>query len=179
MHENLPEQLPKGTVPEIQQRIAKLRASSVESYIQQTPHAANGNVALAQTTIVNNGVTISMPGFATPETANTDKAHLLIAAALNTAMHNALCGIEGHTDVAQPRRQESHSPAERRHSTSKGLSPKQLQFIARLGTENERNPEDVARKLVGKPLAQCSSADADKIIKSLKGTPAENDSVPW
>lgn len=179
MSHTLPIQSPFSSMPDIPERIARLGVSSLECSIQQTPTAANGNVAVAQTTLAGNGLTVSMPGFATSETANSDKPHLLLNAALMASADNAMHAFEHKHGSVQPRRQGYSPAAEHRASPSKVISPKQEQFINALASKAGRNPEEVAKNLVGKPLGQCSATDADKIIKSLKDSPAENDSVPW
>lgn len=175
----LPIQSPFSSMPDIPERIARLGVSFLECSIQQTPTAANGNVAVAQTKLEGNGFRISMPGFATPETANTDKPHLLLNAALMASADNAMHAFEHKQGSTQSTRQEYQPNAERHASPTKAISPKQNQFINALASKTGRNPEEVAKSLVGKPLGQCSATDADKIIKSLKDSPTENDSVPW
>lgn len=179
MSQNLPEQSPCGTMPEMQQRIAGLGVSAVECHVQQTPTAANGNVAVAQTTLEGNGVRVSMPGIATPETANTDKPHLLMRAALMASADNATHAFERRQGSTQPRRQESQSAGERHASPTKAISPKQCQFIVKLCSEIGLNPDEVARKQAGKSLRQCSAADANTMIRHLKDKKDNDNSVPW
>lgn len=94
MSHTLPIQSPFSSMPDIPERIARLGVSSLECSIQQTPTAANGNVAVAQTTLAGNGLTVSMPGFATSETTNSDKPHLLLNAALMASADNAMHAFE-------------------------------------------------------------------------------------
>lgn len=175
----LPIQSPFSSMPDIPERIARLGVSSLECSIQQTPTVANGNVAVAQTKLEGNGFRISMPGSATPETANTDKPHLLLNAALMASADNAMHAFEHKHGSAQPSRREYSPASEHRASPSKVISPKQNQFITTLANQAKRDPDEVSKSLVGKPLNHCSAADADKIIKNLKAPSSGAGDVPW
>lgn len=54
----------------MQEKIGNLGISTLKVTIKQAPDATNGHVAIAQTELQVGSIHVSMPGFATPDTAN-------------------------------------------------------------------------------------------------------------
>ena len=168
----------------MQEKIGNLGLSAIKTVIKQSPDAANGHVAIAQTDLQVGSIHVSMPGFATPDTANGGAPHQLLDDSLRSSLDAAVACIQA---LSAERRQASRgqcssaprpaSTAPRPASTKKPISDSQVNFINRLA--RGAKPDTLARDLVGKALADCTCADADKIIKSLKANDQVNGKVPW
>ena len=161
----------------VQDKIGNLGLSAIKTVIKQSPDAANGHVAIAQTDLQVGSIHVSMPGFATPDTANGGAPHQLLDDSLRSSLDAAVACIQA---LSAERRQASGgqcSSAPRPASTKKPISDSQVNFINRLA--RGAKPDTLARDLVGKALADCTCADADKIIKSLKANDQVNGKVPW
>lgn len=92
--------------------------------------------------------------------------------------HSTIHAFEHKQGSTQPHRQEYQPTAERRSSLAKAISPKQNQFISTLASKAGRTSDEVAKSLIGKPLEQCSAADANTIIRHLKDGQANDNNVP-
>ena len=92
--------------------------------------------------------------------------------------HSTIHAFGHKQGSTQPHRQEYHPTAERRSSLAKAISPKQNQFISTLASKAGRTSDEVAKSLIGKPLEQCSAADANTIIRHLKDGQANDNNVP-
>ena len=161
----------------VQEKIGNLGLSTIKTVIKQSPEAGNGHVAIAQTDLYVGEIHVSMPGFATPDTANCEAPHQLLNDSLRSSLDAAVACIQA---LSAERRQASGgqwSSAPRPASTKKPISDSQVSFINRLA--RGAKPDTLARDLVGKVLADCTCADADKIIKSLKANDQVNGKVPW
>lgn len=159
------------------EKIGNLGLSSIKTVIKQSPDAANGHVAIAQTDLQVGSIHVSMPGFATPDTANGGAPHQLLDDSLRSSLDAAVACIQA---LCAEKRQASvwqSPPSPRQASTKKPISDSQVNFINRLA--RGAKPDTLARDLVGKALADCTCADADKIIKSLKANDQVNGKVPW
>lgn len=55
-----------------------------------------------------------------------------------------------------------------KHSLNKPMSTSQKTFIATLANENSIDIESYAKQKLGKFFSDCSSADADELIKTIK-----------
>lgn len=160
--------------------ISKLAIKSVATAILQIPTTENSNTAIAQTTFETENVKVSMPGFATQTTSSSKETSVIISDAIESSIRSALSAIK---TIARPSQQQAHkelpvAPAKHSSSGAKPITESQSKFIK--GLARGTSPDTVARETVGKPLSDCSSADADTIIKTLKAkrTPP-NTNFPW
>ena len=179
MDNNLPERSPAcRDLSGLRDRLAAMNLSLVKTTIQQAPDAANGNVAIAQTEVELEGTKMSMPGFATPKTAHSEDAHCLLAEAAYASMDATLTSLKAmRGDKAQTDSTHQSAPSRGNASSLKPISEKQVNYIRILA---KGKPADtISRDLTGKPLEQCSGADADKIIKMLMGQSDRSGDVPF
>ena len=161
----------------LRDRLAAMKPSLVKTTIQQAPDAANGNVAIAQTEVELEGAKTSMPGFATPKTAHSEDAHCLLSEAAYASMDAALTSLKAmYGDAAQTNSTHQSAPSRGNASSLKPISEKQVNYIRVLA--KGKAADTISRDLTGKPLEQCSGADADKIIKALMGK-SDRSSVPF
>jgi hypothetical protein len=161
----------------MQEKFGNLGLSTIKTVIKQAPEAGNGHIAIAQTDLHVGDIHVSMPGFATPDTANGGAPHQLLDDSLRSSLDAAVACIQA---LCAEKRQASvwqSPPSPRQASTKKPISDSQVNFINRLA--RGAKPDTLARDLVGKALADCTCADADKIIKSLKANDQVNGKVPW
>lgn len=161
----------------VQEKIGNLGLSTIKTVIKQSPDAANGHVAIAQTDLQVGSIHVSMPGFATPDTANCEAPHQLLNDSLRSSFDAAVACIQALCAEKRQASEWQSPPSPRQASTQKPISGSQMSFINRLA--RGAKPDTLARDLVGKPLVDCTCADADKIIKSLKANDQVNGKVPW
>ena len=159
------------------EKIGNLGLSSIKTVIKQSPDAANGHVAIAQTDLQVGSIHVSMPGFATSATANSEAPHQLLSDSLRSSLEAAVACIKTLSTEARQTASELCSPPPRTASNKKPISDSQMSFINKLA--RGAKPDTLARDLVGKALADCTCADADKIIKSLKVNDQVNGKVLW
>lgn len=178
MNNTLEEQKNSLTVHNVE--INKFDIKSVTTEILQVPTTVNSNTAIAQTTFETKDVKVSMPGVATPTTSSSKETSVIISDAIESSIQSALSAIQ---TIARPSPQQAHmeltiTPAKRSASRTKPITESQSKFIK--GLARGTSPDTVARETVGKSLSECSSADADTIIKTLKAkrTPPNTD-FPW
>ena len=162
----------------MQEKIGNLGISTLKVTIKQAPDATNGHVAIAQTEVELEGAKTSMPGFATPKTAHSEDAHCLLSEAAYASMDAALTSLKAmYGDAAQTNSTHQSAPSRGNASSLKPISEKQVNYIRILA---KGKPADtISRDLTGKPLEQCSGADADKIIKMLMGQSDRSGDVPF
>lgn len=162
-------------------QVKELSITLVEQSLDCMPKDENERTAVVRSTIgTNDGRLYSMLGCASPKTdGTTDPASLVKAASYKGLSASLSCT---RASVAtQPRPIHNVTPPnttshggsnpgvkEFRHKTKGPLSPGQERFILGLAQERRRNPDEISRKLVGKPLKDCSSADANEIIQRMK-----------
>ncbi|ATD82220.1 MULTISPECIES: hypothetical protein [Desulfovibrio] len=162
----------------LRDRLAAMKPSLVKTTIQQAPDVANGNVAIAQTEVELEGTKTSMPGFATPKTAHSEDAHCLLSEAAYASMDAALTSLKAMCgDAAQTNSTHQSAPSRGNASSLKPISEKQVNYIRVLA--KGKAADTISRDLTGKPLEQCSGADADKIIKTLMGKSDRSSDVPF
>ena len=174
MNDTLEEQKNSLTVHNVE--INKFDIKSVTTEILQIPTTVNSNTAIAQTTFETKDVKVSMPGVATPTTSSSKETSVIISDAIESSIRSALSAIK---TIARPSQQQAHkelpvAPAKHSASGAKPITESQSKFIK--GLARGTSPDTVARETVGKPLSDCSCADAD-IIKTLKAkrTPPNTD----
>lgn len=162
-----------------------LGVTKVHTSIQQAPSSGNGHVAVCQTELATPSRNVSMPGFATPETSNTEQAHVLLSDAAVASLKNALHGITGHQNVES--KSQPHEGADMPFTLPKGertsgrpITEGQRKFIQGLAKKAGKEPDALAKDIVGIPLNNCNTIEASSIIKRLNGHDSqENDAVPW
>lgn len=160
--------------------INKFSIKSVVTEILQIPTTENSNTAIAQTTFETENVKVSMPGFATQTTSSSKETPVIINDAIESSIRSALSAIK---TIARPSQQQAHkelpiAPVKHSASGAKPITENQSKFIK--GLARGTSPDTVARETVGKSLSDCSSADADTIIKTLKAkTTPPNTNLPW
>ena len=163
-------------------RLHALGITTLKTFVRQSPTKANQDVAICQSDAEVNGKSVSMCGWATPETSGSDKPHVL----LDDAAHSSLRMVErsiwgmrspstsppapstGETTAARP---QNNDQQQWKHSSKKPMSDKQRECIQGIAGKNGVDIEHVARETVGKNLDTCTSADADRIIKTLNRKP--------
>lgn len=177
----LPATINNDTIATIQEKIRNMNVSSLITSIQQVPVPANGHVAICQTEVVVNNQKTSMCAFATPETSQSDEVHVLLTDALSSSMHMAITTVERIANSVHPAIAQSYAPQENlfdapprpaykgRHNPNKPISEGQVRFIEALAQKQSCIANDVAQSVCAKTLSNCSSADADKVIKYLQG----------
>ena len=62
----------------VQDKIGNLGLSTIKTVIKQAPEAGNGHIAIAQTELHVGDIPVSLPGFATPDTANGGAPHQML-----------------------------------------------------------------------------------------------------
>lgn len=160
--------------------INKFSIKSVVTEILQIPTTENSNTAIAQTTFETENVKVSMPGFATQTTSGSNETPVITNDAIESSIRSAISAIK---TIARPSQQQAHkelpiAPVKHAASGAKPITESQSKFIK--GLARGTSPDTVAHETVGKLLSDCSSADADTIIKTLKAkrTPP-NTNLPW
>lgn len=173
--------LPPDQTVFLAKQVKELSITLVEQSLDCMPEEKNDHTAIVRSTIgTNDGRRYSMLGCASPKTeGTTDPASLVKAASYNGLSASLNCTRVSVATQPKPIRNvtppntTSHGGSnpgvkEFRHKTKGPLSPGQERFILGLAQERKRNPDEISRKLVGKSLKDCSSADANEIIQRMR-----------
>lgn len=185
MTTNLPEEYfaHNERLSALQDCMSTLQIFNIATHVQQSPHAGNGHVAIYKTHVKTPCITVSMDGVATPDTSNSEKAHVLLQDAALTSLHLALSCLEKQTVSASKAHTPPHRPQavqsarEPASDSNRGASLKQKEWIVNLAKKQGKSPDAFVQEMAGKPLAQCSTVDASNIIKRSKVK--LDDSVPF
>nr|WP_296984296.1 hypothetical protein [uncultured Desulfovibrio sp.] len=161
----------------MQEKIGNLGISTLKVTIKQAPDATNGHVAIAQTDLQMGNTHVSVPGVATPDTANSEAPHRLLSDSVYSSLDAAVACIRALSSGTRQASGGQSPPPPPTASNKKPVSDSQMSFINKLA--RGANSDTLARDLVGKPLVDCTCADADKIIKTLKANDQINGKVPW
>lgn len=160
--------------------------TKVHTTIQQSPNADNGHVAVCQTELASSGKSVSMPGFATPETSMTDQAQVLLFgcgdgfAKMRPTRHHKPSNLSPSRRRRESGEKAPYAPSQGQNAGERPITDGQRQFIQGLARKAGKAPDALAQSMTGKPLSQCNTVEASGIIKRLNRSDSqENDAVPW
>lgn len=162
--------------------VSELSITNIDQTLECMPSEGNGHTAVVRSTIgTQDGRHYSTLGCVDPHIASTkDPAALITAASfkgLNDSINYTKASLPIQkkqmldvTPASIPNRLDSApGPKKYKHKTSEPMSQGQERFVQGLAQKNGLNPEEISRKVCGKQLRDCSSADANEIIQHMKG----------
>ena len=161
--------------------VEELSITLIDQSLYSMPREENERTAVVRcTTGTNDGKRFSVLGCTSPKTeGTTDPALLINAASYKGLLASLSCTRASVATQSRPIHDITPSNPtgnggtnsqvkKYRHKTNEPLSPGQERFIQGLAQQKKLNPNEVSQKLLGKPLKDCSSADANEIIQQMK-----------
>lgn len=162
--------------------VSDLSITAIAQKLECMPSEANGGTAVVQSSVgTQDGRYYSTLGCVDPQMVGTQDPAVLITAAASKGLNDAINYTKASlaiqkkqvleiTPAIPANRQDSApGPKKYKHKTTEPMSQGQERFIQGLAQKNRLNPEDISRKVCGKQLRDCSSADANEIIQHMKG----------
>lgn len=162
--------------------VSELSITNIDQTLECMPSKDNGHTAVVRSTIgTHDGRCYSTLGCVDPHIAGTKDPAALITAASFKGLNDSINYTKASLPIQKkqmlditPASAANHQdsapgPKKYKHKTTEPMSQGQERFVQGLAQKNGLNPEEISRKVCGKQLRDCSSADANEIIQHMKG----------